>query len=157
MISIEDVRKAKITDLYFAQIKKRLTWEEAENVKVYSDEYPNAKTPGDLLRIAVRNVLSRQRVEVTEQKIRECEEDVKKAILSGLEETQHTILLKKGDEYFDLATMQMLEEEYEVVELTPFCMHGSESDYSFENTEKGLIFNLEEGVFEKYLNDHSKK
>ena len=98
MISIEDVRKAKITDLYFAQIKKRLTWEEAENVKVYSDEYPNAKTPGDLLRIAVRNVLSSQRVVVTEQKIRECEEDVKKAILSGLEETQHTILLKKGDE-----------------------------------------------------------
>jgi len=109
------------------------------------------------LRIAVRNVLSIQRVEVTEQKIRECEEDVKKAILSGLEETQHTILLKKGDEYFDLATMQMLEEEYEVVELTPFCMHGSESDYNFENTEKGLIFNLEEGVFEKYLNEHSKK
>ena len=124
---------------------------------MYSDEYPNAKTPGDLLRIAVRNVLSIQRVEVTEQKIRECEEDVKKAILSGLEETQHTILLKKGDEYFDLATMQMLEEEYEVVELTPFCMHGSESDYSFENTEKGLIFNLEKGVFEKYLNEHSKK
>ena len=129
----------------------------ASHSKVYSDEYPNAKTPGDLLRIAVRNVLSIQRVEVTEQKIRECEEDVKKAILSGLEETQHTILLKKGDEYFDLATMQMLEEEYEVVELTPFCMHGSESDYSFENTEKGLIFNLEEGVFEKYLNEHSKK
>ena len=123
MISIEDVRKAEITDLYFAQIEKRLTWEEAENVKVYSDEYPNAKTLGDLLRIAVRNVLSSQRVEVTEQKIRECEEDVKKAILSGLEETQHTILLKKGDEYF----------------------------------EKGLIFNLEEGVFEKYLNEHSKK
>lgn len=154
MITLEDVRNAKLADLFCATIVKELTWEEAERYPLSVEGLPEGVTASDVLQYAVKSTLE-ERGEMSEKALEDMTKEIKEEILSGLQESQNTIVLKKGTEYFDMADMQMLDTtKYKLERVVPLSQYATEEDFSVENDEKnGLEFCIDEKVFERYLNE----
>ena len=95
MITLEDVRNAKLADLFCATIVKELTWEEAERYPLSVEGLPEGVTASDVLQYAVKSTLE-ERGEMSEKALEDMTKEIKEEILSGLQESQNTIVLKKG-------------------------------------------------------------
>ena len=150
MITMEMVRNARLEDLFFATISKELTWEEAEKYHLSGLEgIPDGITPSELLKIAVNEVLE----ETGEKTGDEVEEKIKKSILSCINEEQVTIVFIKNNEYFDVTTMESLSDEYRISNLEPLSNYATEDDFEIEESEKELVFSLEDNILEKYLKE----
>ena len=93
--------------------------------------------------------------EMSEKALEDMTKEIKEEILSGLQESQNTIVLKKGTEYFDMADMQMLDTtKYKLERVVPLSQYATEEDFSVENDEEnGLEFCIDDKVFERYLNE----
>ena len=153
MITTNEIRSAKLKDLFCATIQKELTWEEAEEYPFTVEGFPECSTASELLSIAVELTIEELGGEVSEMAVRDIEEEVKKEILSDLIETQDTILLKKDGKYYDLAYMEILDSRYKIIRIEPLYKYGTEKDFSIEEGK----FSVEEGVFEKYLNENNEE
>ena len=150
MITMEMVRNARLEDLFFATISKELTWEEAEKYHLSGLEgIPDGITPSELLKIAVNEVLE----ETGEKTGDEVEEKIKNSILSCINEEQVTIVFIKNNEYFDVTTMESLSDEYRISNLEPLSNYATEDDFEIEESEKELVFSLEDNILVKYLKD----
>ena len=66
MITLEDVRNAKLADLFCATIVKELTWEEAERYPLSVEGLPEGVTASDVLQYAVKSTLE-ERGEMSEK------------------------------------------------------------------------------------------
>lgn len=60
MITLEDVRNAKLADLFCATIVKELTWEEAERYPLSVEGLPEGVTASDVLQYAVKSTLEKE-------------------------------------------------------------------------------------------------
>ena len=153
MITMEMVRNARLEDLFFATISKELTWEEAEKYHLSGLEgIPDGITPSELLKIAVNEVLE-ETGEKTGDEVEEKINEIKNSILSCINEEQVTIVFIKNNEYFDVTTMESLSDEYRISNLEPLSNYATEDDFEIEESEKELVFSLEDNILVKYLKD----
>ena len=84
MITLEDVRNAKLADLFCATIVKELTWEEAERYPLSVEGLPEGVTASDVLLYAVKSTLE-ERGEMSEKALEDMTKEIKEEILSGLQ------------------------------------------------------------------------
>ena len=153
MITMEMVRNARLKDLFFATISKELTWEEADKYHLSGLEgIPDGITPSELLKIAVNEVLE-ETGEKTGDEVEEKINEIKNSILSCINEEQVTIVFIKNNEYFDVTTMESLSDEYRISNLEPLSNYATEDDFKIEESEKELVFSLEDNILEKYLKE----
>ncbi len=153
MITMEMVRNARLKDLFFATISKELTWEEADKYHLSGLEgIPDGITPSELLKIAVNEVLE-ETGEKTGDEVEEKINEIKNSILSCINEEQVTIVFIKNNEYFDVTTMESLSDEYRISNLEPLSNYATEDDFEIEESEKELVFSLEDNILEKYLKE----
>ena len=153
MITMEMVRNARLKDLFFATISKELTWEEADKYHLSGLEgIPDGITPSELLKIAVNEVLE-ETGEKTGDEVEEKINEIKNSILSCINEEQVTIVFIKNNEYFDVTTMESLSDEYRISNLEPLSNYATEDDFEIEESEKVLVFSLEDNILEKYLKE----
>ena len=153
MITMEMVRNARLKDLFFATISKELTWEEADKYHLSGLEgIPDGITPSELLKIAVNEVLEKTG-EKTGDEVEEKINEIKNSILSCINEEQVTIVFIKNNEYFDVTTMESLSDEYRISNLEPLSNYATEDDFEIEESEKELVFSLEDNILEKYLKE----
>ena len=156
MITMEMVRNARLEDLFFATISKELTWEEAEKYHLSGLEgIPDGITPSELLRIAIAEALE-EAGEITEGAVEEKINEIKNSILSCIKEEQVTIIFIKNNEYFDVTSMEIFSDEYNISNLEPLSKYATENDFELEESEEGLVFSLEENILEKYLKEIEK-
>ncbi len=154
MVSLTDIRNAKLGDLFCATIKKELTWEEADKIPLSIEGMPKGIRASEVLKRAVEMTLEDELGEVTEEAVTNVTEQIKHSVLSELTTEQGTILFKKGDEYFDMAQMKPLINSYKVNNLKPLSNYSTNpNDIEIVDGEEGLEFNMEEEVFEKYLEE----
>lgn len=152
MITLEDVRNAKLQDLFCVTIVKELTWEEAEEYPLNIEGLPSGITANGVLQHAVQSILEKSG-KLSDVAVEETVKEIKKQILSCLQETQNTIVLKKDNQYFDLADMAMLDTRYKVKREVPFSKYGTEKDFKIVSENGILEFSIEDGIFEKYLEE----
>ncbi len=153
MITMEMVRNARLKDLFFATISKELTWEEADKYHLSGLEgIPDGITPSELLKIVVNEVLE-ETGEKTGDEVEEKINEIKNSILSCINEEQVTIVFIKNNEYFDVTTMESLSDEYRISNLEPLSNYATEDDFEIEESEKELVFSLEDNILEKYLKE----
>ena len=81
---------------------------------------------------------------------------VQNSILSCIKEEQVTIIFIKNNEYFDVTSMEILSDEYNISNLEPLSKYATENDFELEESEEGLVFSLEENILEKYLKEIEK-
>ena len=156
MITMEMVRNARLEDLFFATISKELTWEEAEKYHLLGLEgIPDGITPSELLRVAITETLE-EAGENSEEAVEEKTNEIKNSILSCIKEEQVTIIFIKNNEYFDVTSMEILSDEYNISNLEPLSKYATENDFELEESEEGLVFSLEENILEKYLKEIEK-
>lgn len=156
MITMEMVRNARLKDLFFATISKELKWEEADKYRLSGIEgIPDGITPNELLKIAINETLE-EAGENREGAIEEKINEIKNSILSCINEEQVTIVFAKNNEYFDVTTMEILSDEYEISNLEPLSKYAIEDDFKIEKDGKTLVFSLEDNILEKYLKELEK-
>ena len=108
-----------------------------------------------MLRIAIAEALE-EAGEITEGAVEEKINEIKNSILSCIKEEQVTIIFIKNNEYFDVTSMEILSDEYNISNLELLSKYATENDFELEESEEGLVFSLEENILEKYLKEIEK-
>ena len=155
MITLDEIRNARFQDLFFVTLVKEYTWEEVEEYPISIEGLPSEITVNSILKIALWMNPKSKLSEIALEKIAD---DIKRRILSCLNETICTIVLKKDNEYFDLAIMEMVDTtKFKLKYMVPFSKYSSEKGFSVENYgDKGISFCVKEGIFEKYADEIEK-
>lgn len=155
MVSLEELRSASIEEFFLAVIVTKIDWDDAHNVKIFTEDYPNGISAIKALQICIEEALVECGEEITEARKKEVEEDVKRTITTQLEKAYPVMLLKKGEIYIDLSEMNVLDTEvYQVRYLTPFAQYYKREDFDFEEDECGIYLNIELEPFFKFENEH---
>lgn len=152
MIKIEEVKNARLNELFFATIKKKPTWEEVGAIKVgESLDYPSDMSPSKVLYLSIDMVTEAGLVSA--EKVPELTKELKTAILSEMAEEKPTVVYKKGDEYFDLTEMKTLDSENKPRNMARVSRYATKQDIEFEEENGKVYFLIEEGCYQRYLNE----
>lgn len=152
MIKVEEVRKARLNELFFATIKKKPTWEEVGAIKIgESLDYPRDMSPSKVLHLSIDMVTEAGLVSA--EKVPELTKELKTAILSEMAEEKPTVVYKKGDEYFDLTEMKTLDSENKPRNMARVSRYATKQDIEFEEENGKVYFRVEEGCYQRYLNE----
>lgn len=156
-MTLKELREARHEDFFLAVVSRELSWEEAENECLFTEEYPNGICVKDVLRICVEEALSDVHEQITEEKIKSIETDIKQTTTSHLEECFNTILLKNGEHYIDVSVMEELNSEYKIKCLVSLDRYYNQGEYSFEEDEEGSTYlNLDLDPFDKFIKDYQE-
>ena len=152
MITMEDVRNAKLEELFLATIERELDWEEAEAHTEPVEGFRNGMNVSELLRYAAKNQLGK-RTELSEENILKNIRRIKRKIPRGIAESYITLLLKKDGMYFDILTKKELDNEYKIKNIRPLSKYVTEEDVKIREDDDGLALYIEDFVFPNYCKD----
>ena len=155
-MTLQEYQEARHEDLFLAVVSRVLSWEEVKNVCLYIPDYPNGIIATDVLKISVEQALLENNEPVTEENVKNIEEEVKRTITTHLEECHETILLKYGNIYIDISQMAEFDPEYEIKCLVPLAEYYSKEDYSFDEGEDGPYLSIDMEPFEEFVKDYSE-
>ena len=153
-MTLEELRKSRIEDLFLAVLAKDIGWDKAKFVRLKTPEYPNGITALDAMKISVWQAIIENNEPLTEEYKMRIENEVKQQISTSLEEIYYTILLKHGETYIDLVDMKEISEDMKVKELVKFEEYFSKEEYSFEEDEDGPYLDIERKNFEKFIENY---
>lgn len=155
MVTLEELRKTSFDDFFLAIVVRSLDWDEAENLQVFLAEYPEGITIGQLLTVCVEEALKESNDEITDERLAKVTEDVKSRIKPMLDEWYPLVLIKKGDNYIDLSSMEeTLDPQFKIRVIVPLRNYCNEEDYCFEEEDGKVCFFIENGVVEAFSKDY---
>lgn len=152
MITMEDVRNAKLEELFLATIERRLSWEEAEAHNEPIEGFGKEMTVTELLRYAAKNQLGK-RTKPSEENIAKNVRRIKRRIKQGIMESYVTLLFKNDNIYFDILSKKELNNEHHINKIRPLSNYATELDFEFREDEDGVVLYIEDFVFQNYLNE----
>ena len=138
MIKVEEVKKARLNEVGSIKIGESL-------------DYPSDMSPSKVLYLSIDMVTEAGLVSA--EKVPELTKELKTAILSEMAEEKPTVVYKKGDEYFDLTEMKTLDSENKPRNMAKVSRYATVRDVEFEEENGKVYFRVEEGCYQRYLNE----
>ena len=155
MVTLEELQKTSFDDFFLAIVARSLNWDEAKDLQVFLDEYPEGITIKQLLKVYVEEALQEKNDEITDEMQAKVTEDVKSRIKPMLEEWYPLVLIKKGDNYINLSSMEeTLDSKFKIKVIVPLRNYCREEDYCFEEEDGKVYFFIENGVVEAFSKDY---